>query len=114
MTDHYLISFPSDAMDLAGVTIEDVGEAARGVVREIKAAGAWVFGGGIDDSVPPVRVAADGTVAPGTYEQTARLDGGYTVIRVETRAEAEMWAARLARACRCPQELRMFGYDPES
>lgn len=114
MRNHYLISFPSGAMDLTGTTLEEAGEAARAVVRDIKAAGAWVFGGGIDESVPPVRVSADGSVAEGTYPQTAHLEGGYTVIRVETREEAERWAARIAEACRCPQELRMFGYDPES
>jgi hypothetical protein len=24
------------------------------------------------------------------------------------------WAARLAKACRCSQELRVFGFDPQS
>ena len=28
--------------------------------------------------------------------------------------DAIAWAARLARACRCEQELRVFGGDPES
>ncbi len=27
---------------------------------------------------------------------------------------AVQWAARLATACRCAQELRAFHYDPES
>ena len=28
--------------------------------------------------------------------------------------EAIAWAARLAKACRCDQELRVFGGDPQS
>lgn len=27
---------------------------------------------------------------------------------------AIQWAAKLAQACRCPQELREFMFDPES
>ena len=32
----------------------------------------------------------------------------------ENRAREAHMAARIAAACRCPQELREFGYDPES
>jgi hypothetical protein len=28
--------------------------------------------------------------------------------------EAVAWAARIARACRCSQELRVFQFDPQS
>lgn len=28
--------------------------------------------------------------------------------------EAVTWAARFAKACRCDQELRVFGFDPQS
>ena len=69
-----------------------------------------MFGGGIDESVAPVLVHPDGT----TTAQTSQLDGGLCVVRVESRAEAEDWAAKIARACRTPQELRQFGYDPDS
>lgn len=33
---------------------------------------------------------------------------------VVTGGPAAEWAAKLARACRCSQEVREFGYDPES
>ena len=111
----YLISFPSRAMVVADdAELQVVGEAARAVIREAKAAGVYVFGGGIDESVPPVLVSGDGSVTAGTYPETARIEGGYTVIEAATREEAESWAARIATACRCAQELRQFGDDPES
>lgn len=110
----YLISFPSGEMDLTGTDIQQVAEASHAVVREAKAAGVWVFGGGIDESIAPVRVAGDGTVEPGTYPQTARLEGGYTVLDVASRDDALAWAARIAEACRCRQEVRAFMEDPES
>jgi hypothetical protein len=112
---HYLISFPSSAM--SHIPAEDmpaVGESSRAVIREAKAAGVYVFGGGLDESVAPVRVAADGQASPGTYAETSRLNGGFCVLKVPTREEAERWAAKLAAGCRCAQELRQFMFDPES
>jgi hypothetical protein len=110
----YLISFPSPAMD--HIPEEDwpaVSEAAHAVAREAMDAGLWVFGGGIAEDVEPVTVAGDGTVTAGTYPQTSELDGGFAVVDVPSRDEAVQWAARIAAACRCPQELRAFMPDPE-
>ena len=45
---------------------------------------------------------------------TRPLDGGMTVIDVPIRDEAIAWAARIAAACRCPQEVRAFGDDPRA
>jgi hypothetical protein len=79
-----------------------------------KAAGVYVFGGGIDEVVPPVLVSADGTFAAGGYSWAPPLNGGFTVLELPSRQEAIAWAARLAKACRCQQELRVFGFDPAS
>jgi hypothetical protein len=111
---NYLISFPSEAMIIPEGEFETVVEESHAVVREMKAAGVWVFGGGIDEDVPPVMVASDGTVADGTYASTKELRGGFTVMSAESRDVAVYWAARIAAACRCAQELRTFQYDPES
>lgn len=93
---------------------EAVGRAAHAVIEEAKVAGVYVFAGGIDESVPPVLVAADGTVAEGGYPWAPRLNGGFTVLELPSREEAVSWAARLAEACRCHQELRVFGFDPSA
>jgi hypothetical protein len=46
----YLISFPSSAMDhIPQDEFSDVSAAAHAVLREAKAAGVWVFGGGINE-----------------------------------------------------------------
>jgi hypothetical protein len=110
----YLISFPAPAMDVPEEDMAAVGEAARAVIREAKEAGAYVFGGGINGGVAPMMVAADGTVTNETYPQTEELDGGFCVLELPSREAAVQWAAKLAKACRCSQELREFGYDPES
>jgi hypothetical protein len=63
----YLISFPSAAMVVPEGEWEAVVHDSHAVIEEAKAAGVYVFGGGIDEGVPPVLVAADGTVAEGGY-----------------------------------------------
>ncbi len=110
----YLVSFPASAMDVPAAELAAVGEAARGVIREAKAAGVYVFGGGINSDVAPVMVAADGSLSQGTYAQTKEFDGGFCVLELPTRDAAIGWASKIAAACRCAQELREFGDDPES
>ncbi len=110
----YLISFPSAAMVVPDSDWDAVGRDSHAVIAEAKAAGVYVFGGGIDESVPPVRVSADGAVADGGYPWAPALNGGLLVLELPTRDDAIAWAARIAWACRCDQELRIFGFDPES
>ncbi|WAP50638.1 YciI family protein [Arthrobacter sp. ATA002] len=110
----YLISFPSSAMVVPREELPAVGAAAHAVLQDAKDAGVWVFGGGIDESIPAVLVDGAGTVIEGTYPQTRQIDGGYTVLEVSSRGEALEWAAKFAAACRCAQEVRAFQYDPAS
>ncbi|MBC7703813.1 MAG: transcription initiation protein [Rhodoferax sp.] len=110
----YLISFPAAAME---VPIEDmvaVSEAAHRIIREAKQAGVYVFGGGINAAVAPLMIAADGTVTNESYIQTKEFDGGFCVLELPSREASLQWAAKIAQACRCSQELRELGYDPES
>jgi len=108
----YLISFPSGAMDhISAEELPAVGDAAHAVVQEAMAAGVLVFGGGLAENVDPVIVAGDGTITTGTYPQTKELDGGFTVLDTPTRKAAVEWAAKIATACRCRQEVREFGPD---
>ncbi|PJI91122.1 YciI family protein [Luteimicrobium subarcticum] len=110
----YLISFPSGVMDATEEEMPAVSDDSHAVIEEAKAAGVYVFGGGVDESVAPVLVAGDGTVSTDLYPRTRQLQGGFCVLEVPTRAEAEQWAARIAAACRCQQELQAFGFDPAS
>lgn len=108
--DHYLISFPSAWMQLTDEEFPEVVRTSHEAIEEAKAAGAYVFGGGIDESIEPVVIDGEGVRSPGRTQ----LDGGFCVIRAATREEAEHWAARIAKGCRTPQELRAFMYDPAS
>lgn len=110
----YLISFPSPAMVVRADELADVGDAASAVVDEMRAAGVHVFAGGLRDDAEPSRVTGDGAVSDELYPQTRELSGGFTIIDVASRDEAHVWAAKLAVACRCPQEVREFGDDPRA
>ena len=88
----YLISFPSAAMVVPESELEAVGHDAHLVIQEAKAAGVYVFGGGIDEGVPPVLVSADGSVAEDGYPWAPSLNGGFTVLEMPSREEAVAWA----------------------
>jgi hypothetical protein len=110
----YLVSFDDGSMD--HIPDEDwpaVGEASHAVVREAKAAGVWVFGGGIQRQQASI-VATDGTVADGPVPEPKAVIGGFSILEVSSRDEALAWAAKVADACRCAQEVREIMDDPES
>ena len=111
----YLISFTGEAMAVAEEDLDTVSRESHAVIEEAKAAGVYVFGGGIDEHVAPVLVAGDGTITQGTtYPDVKVPNGGYTVLELPSREAALEWAAKLAVACRCAQEVRQFQYDPAS
>ena len=110
----YLISFPSAAMVVPDGEWEAVGRDAHAVIDEAKAAGIYVFSGGIDENVPPALVSADSAVTEGGYSWAPPLDGGFTVLELPSRDDAVAWAARIAKACHCNQELRVFQFDSQS
>ena len=110
----YLISFPSSAMVVPEEDFQAVSDEAHAVVAEAQAAGVYVFAGGINEGVAPVRVSADGSLVEGTYPETRKIEGGYMILELPSREAAQAWAAKIAAACRCDQELREFMYDPLS
>ena len=110
----YLISFDDGSMDhIAAADMPAVGEASRAVVREAKAAGVWIFGGGLLRQQAAI-VATDGVVSDGPVPETKAVIGGFSIIEVASREAALGWAARLAKSCRCAQEVREIMFDPES
>jgi hypothetical protein len=101
----YLISFDDGAMNFPEEELPEVAKASHEVVRQAQDAGVWVFGGGLERQRASV-VATDGTVTDGPYPETKAVLGGFSIIDVPSRADALEWAARLAAACRCAQEVR--------
>ncbi|WP_338899210.1 YciI family protein [Streptomyces sp. TG1A-60] len=107
----YLISFDDGAMAFPEEELPEVAEASHEVVREAQDAGVWVFGGGLERQQASV-VATDGTVTNGPYPETKAVLGGFSIIDVPSREDALKWAAKIAAACRCGQEVREIMPDP--
>jgi hypothetical protein len=109
----YLISFDEGDMVISDEDLPDVAKAAQAVADEARAAGVWVFGGGLESQRASI-VATDGTVTDGPYPETKEVLGGFAVVDVPTRAEALEWAAKIADACRCAQEVRELLPEPSA
>jgi hypothetical protein len=110
----FLISFDDGSM--AHIPDSDwaqVGDDSHAVVREAKAAGVWIWGGGLLRQQATI-VDPDGKAAPGPFPETKAVVGEFSIIEVPTREEAVAWAARIAKGCRCAQEVREIMFDPES
>ena len=57
-------------------------------------------------------MATDGTVTDDPYPEGKEHLGGFAIVDVPSREEALEWAAKIAVACRCAQEVRAFLPDP--
>jgi len=90
----------------------DAALARVGVVNdEMKAAGVWVFGGGLlpSESATVVRVESGRTaMTDGPFAETKEQLGGFYVIEVDDLDAALAWAERCAQACGVPIEVRPF------
>ncbi|MAS56278.1 MAG: hypothetical protein CMJ44_16965 [Pimelobacter sp.] len=88
------------------------GPLARAAVEEIKAAGAYVFAGGlveeIDEAFSADATSGEVLITDGPYAETKEFLGGLTIVDVPDRATAEHWAAKIAVACGWPQEVRVI------
>lgn len=109
----YLISFDDGAMIIPEADCAAVSDASHQVVREAKAAGVWIWGGGILSQRASI-VSPDGAIIDGPYPETKAVLGGFSILEVPSREDALVWASKIAAACRCNQEVREIGYDPES
>jgi len=93
-------------------TLPEVAKAAAALVQEARAASVWVFGGGLVDPSAAAVVAPDRAVTDGPFPESKELLGGVSVVDIPTREAPLEWAAKLADACRCAQEVREVQSDP--
>ncbi|HET6816122.1 MAG TPA: transcription initiation protein [Mycobacteriales bacterium] len=106
----YLITFPSNAMDhIPDEEMPEVARAAHACCQELIDAGVYVVAGGLRDQAASV-VATDGSVTDGPMPNAV---SGITIVDVPSREDALRWAAKIAVACRCAQEVREITDDVE-
>jgi hypothetical protein len=107
----YLISFDDGTMIFPKDDLPAVAEASHEVVQAAKDAGVWIFGGGVLSQRASI-VASNGMVTDGPFPETKSVIGGFSIVDVASREEALEWAAKIAVACRCAQEVREIMPEP--
>ena len=86
------------------------------VVNEMKAAGVYVFAGGLQEDGPVYSAdptGGDVLITDGPYVETKEWLGGFAVVDVPDDDAATMWAGKVAEACGWPQEVRRFKPRPQ-
>jgi hypothetical protein len=84
--------------------------------RDLEAAGAWVFAGGLHppSTATVLRVREDEVLTTdGPFAEGKEQVGGFTIIQVPDLDAALAWGERLARATTLPVEVRPFQGEVE-
>jgi hypothetical protein len=84
--------------------------------RELRAAGAWVFAGGLHPPATATVVRVSGgevLVTDGPFTEGKEHIGGFTIIRAPDLDAALEWGRKLARATTLPIEVRPFQGEVE-
>jgi hypothetical protein len=81
---------------------------------EMKAAGAWVFSGGLHDASTATVLRLQGTdvlTTDGPYVEGKEHLGGFTIVNAPDLDAALEWARKTARVIPLPIEVRPFRSD---
>jgi hypothetical protein len=116
MTQYLLSVYQPDGPIPAGAVIEKISHDLDALNEELKAAGAWVFAGGLHPpSTATVVRLKDGDVlmTDGPFAEGKEHLGGFTIIKAPDLDSALAWGRRLARATTLPVEVRPFQDGPE-
>jgi hypothetical protein len=92
-------------------------EQVAGFNDELRSAGAWVFAGGLLPASSATVVRPRGgevLVTDGPFTESKEHIGGVWIIEAADLDAALVWAAKAARACGEPVEVRPFQENPES
>jgi hypothetical protein len=88
----------------------------QAVNEELRAAGAWVFTGGLHppDTATVLRAADGGVlITDGPFAEGKEHIGGFWVIKAPDLDAALGWARQATQACKLPVEVRPMVDTPE-
>ena len=116
---HYLLSVqqPGDGSPAAPEILEPIMRNLAAVNRELKAAGAWVFAGGLHPPSTATVVEVRGNdvlTTDGPYVEGKEHVGGLTILLAPDLDAALEWGRKLARATTLPIEVRPFQGEVEA
>ena len=108
----YLIAFNDEWVpEHTGEELRAKSKALKPLLEEMRAAGALIFTGGLDDTFPVFSVdASSGTpvFTDGPYLESKEHLGGFAVVDVPDEEAARLWAGKIAVACGWPQQVHRF------
>ena len=108
----YLIAFKDEWVpDHTDEELRGKSVAVRALIAEMKAAGVFIFTGGLDADAPVFSVdASSGTplFSDGPFVESKEHLGGFAVVDVADEEAARLWAGKIAVACGWPQEVWRF------
>ena len=96
--------------------MDQIGADVNALNEEIRAAGRWVFGGGLHASSTATTLRLEeGEVltTDGPFAEGKEHIGGFWVLKAQDLDEALEWGRKAARACRVPIEVRPFQDEAE-
>jgi hypothetical protein len=112
---HYLLSvYQPDGPTPATDVLEEIVKDLDALNQEMKAAGAWVFAGGLHPaSIATVVRHQDGDLlmTDGPFTEGKEHLGGFTIIQADDLDAALDWGRRLAQATTLPIEVRPFQHE---
>jgi hypothetical protein len=98
---------PTPPPEVLHKVMEDVGA----LISEIKAAGGWVFNGGLHPPTSATVVRAQGEdvlITDGPYVESKEHIGGLLIVKAPDLDAALVWARKAARIITLPIEVRPF------
>jgi len=104
---HMVEGEPEPAPDVMAKMYKDVDI----LNEEIKAAGIWVFAGGLHPANTATVVRVDNgevVTTDGPFAETKEQLGGFWVIEAPDLDAALEWAGKATQACQAPVEVRPF------
>jgi len=110
---HYLLSVitPAGSTPPPPEVLGPIMQKVEAVNEELKAAGAWVFAGGLNTPSTATVVRAQGDEAlmtDGPFAEGKEYVGGFSIIKAPDLDAALEWGAKFARAITLPIEVRPF------
>ena len=109
---YYVLSINQpDGPPPLSLELDKVNRDGDAVIREMKAAGAWVFNGGLypPSTATVVRLeAGEVLMTDGPYAEGKEHIGGLAIIKAPDLDAALEWGRKLARAIPLPIEVRPF------
>jgi len=113
MPQYLIAMYQPDGGPPAEVDLGAVMAGLGALNADIKAAGSWVFAGGLHDSTTATVLRAQGgdvVVTDGPYLEGKEHLGGFTVVEADDLDVVLGWARRSAQITRLPTEVRPFRF----